>query len=80
MDNDARKIIHVEVVDKRDKEVELKSLRMEKVGLQRALAAVRSKANVTELVTDASRSIVSMMGSLICYLNTAGSQFQCPFV
>ena len=51
------KLIHVEVVDKREKEVELKSPRMEKIGLQRALAAVRSKANVTELVIDASRSI-----------------------
>ena len=46
-------------VDKR--EVDLKSVRMEKLGLQRALAALKGTVNIVELVTDASTSIAVIM-------------------
>ena len=57
-----RSYVDVQFVDKR--EVHLKSLCMEKVGLQRSLSAVR-ELKVLELVTDASISITSMMGWII---------------
>ena len=59
MDNETNCIIEVQVVDKR--EVDLKSVRMEKLGLQRALAALKGTVNIVELVTDASTSIAAMM-------------------
>jgi ribonuclease HI len=37
---------------------------MEKMGLQRSLEALADKAEVVELVTDASTSIAAMMGEL----------------
>ena len=59
MDNETNCIIELQVVDKR--EVDLKSVRMEKLGHQRALAALKGTVNIVELVTDASTSIAAMM-------------------
>ena len=60
MDIATRKVVDVQFVDKR--ETELKSPRMEKLGLQRALASIQKKIKVIELVTDASISISAMLG------------------
>lgn len=50
-----------QIVDKR--EVELKSARMEKVGLVRAIDSLQKKGvNVVELVTDASTSVIALLG------------------
>ena len=60
MDCESHKVIDVQIVDKRD--VDLKSMRMEKLGLQRGMTSVRLRINVVELVTDASTSVKAMMG------------------
>ena len=60
MDIVTRKVVDVQFVDKR--ETELKSPRMEKLGLQRALTSIQKKIKVIELVTDASISISAMLG------------------
>ena len=59
MDTDTNRLVDVQVVDKR--ETDMKSPRMEKIGLQRSLAALADEASVVELVTDASNSIASMI-------------------
>ena len=59
MDTDTNRLVDVQVVDKR--ETELKSPRMEKIGLQRSLAALADEASIVELVTDASTSIAAIM-------------------
>ena len=60
MNCESHKVIDVQIVDKRD--VDLKSMRMEKLGLQRGMTSVRLRINVVELVTDASTSVKAMMG------------------
>jgi hypothetical protein len=62
IDAATNKILDLQVVDKR--EVNFKSVRMEKLGLQRALDTLASQVNVTELVTDASTSIQTMTVSV----------------
>ncbi|XP_062511255.1 uncharacterized protein LOC134187154 [Corticium candelabrum] len=59
MDIATRKVVDVQFVGKR--ETELKSPRMEKLGLQRALTSIQKKIKVIELVTDASISISAML-------------------
>ncbi|XP_062500796.1 uncharacterized protein LOC134178034 [Corticium candelabrum] len=59
MDCESHKVVDVQIVDKRD--VDLKSMRMEKLGLQRGMTSVRLRINVVELVTDASTSVKAMM-------------------
>ena len=61
MDVDTEKVVHCEIVDKR--EVELKSPNMERLGLKRGLNYLKGCSIVVdELVTDASIVIISMMG------------------
>lgn len=55
-------IIDLEVLDKR--EVELKSVNMEKKALENILQRMKSVLNVVEVVTDASASIKKMMSEL----------------
>lgn len=62
MENDSKKIIAIETLDKR--EVGKKSTNMEKAGFQRALEDVRSSNNVTEVVTDAHLQIGALMSML----------------
>ena len=61
LDIATRKVVDVQFVDKRETELK-KSLRMEKLGLQRALTSIQKKIKVLELVTDASISISAMLG------------------
>lgn len=60
MDTESNKLVDVQIIDKR--EADLKSPRMEKIGLQRGLEALANRVSVVELVTDASTSITAMMG------------------
>ena len=53
-------IIDLEVLDKR--EVELKSVNMEKRALENILQRIKNVLEVVEVVTDASASIKKMMG------------------
>ena len=55
-------IIDLEVLDKR--EVELKSVNMEKKAPENILQRIKSVLNVVEVVTDASTSIKKMMSRL----------------
>ena len=55
-------IIDLKVLDKR--EVELKSVNMEKKALENILQRMKSVLNVVEVVTDASASIKKMMSEL----------------
>ena len=55
-------IIELEVLDKR--EVELKSVNMEKKALENILQRIKNVLNVVEVVTDASSSIKKMMSKL----------------
>lgn len=59
MENDSKKIIAIETLDKR--EVGKKSTNMEEAGFQRALEDKRSSNNVTEVVTDAHLQIAALM-------------------
>ena len=64
MDTETKKIADIQVVDKR--ETGLKSAAMEKLGLQRGLQrglhALAGTVNICELATDASTSIMAMLG------------------
>ena len=61
MDVDTEQVVHCEIVDKR--EVALKSPNMERLGLKRSLENLRkSSVTLSELVTDASIVIISMIG------------------
>ena len=60
MDTETKKIADIQVVDKR--ETGLKSAAMEKLGLQRGLHALAGTVNICELATDASTSIMAMLG------------------
>lgn len=62
MENDSKKIIAIETLDKR--EVGKKSTNMEKAGFQRALEDVRPSNNVAEVVTDAHLQIGALMSML----------------
>ena len=55
-------IIDLEVLDKR--EVELKSVNMDKKALENILQRIKSVLNVVEVVTDASSSVKKMMSKL----------------
>ena len=43
-------------------QVEYKSPNMERLGLKRALSTVSNEVSVVEVVTDASRAIIAMLG------------------
>jgi len=65
MDCHSGSIVSTVVVDKR--EVNLKSLNMEKLGLQRSLTLLAGTVNVTELVTDAHTQIAAFLRK-ICHV------------
>ncbi len=54
-------IVHLECIDKR--EVEGKSPNMEREALKRAIQQLKNLLNLKEVVTDASSSIIKMMGN-----------------
>ena len=56
-------IVHLEYIDKR--EVGGKSPCMEKEALKRAVQQLKNLVNLKEAVTDASSSIIKMMGNLL---------------
>lgn len=59
MDTASRYILHVEIMDKRM--TSLSSPRMEIEALKRSLVSITNSVNVSELVTDASSSVIKLM-------------------
>ncbi len=79
MEKESGVILHTETVDKR--EVEYKSPNMEREALRRALKYINSTSvHVNELTTDASRSIMTMLGKwigvfILCVCSHAGAKW-----
>ena len=62
MEMDSHKILHVQMVDKR--EIQLHSLNMEHEAFVRSLKFIKGKLTCKELVTDASSSVRKTVGNV----------------
>ena len=61
MDSETNKILHIEIIDKR--EVNLKSPNMEREAFKRSMEYLISKGiKITEAITDASTAVISTTG------------------
>ena len=70
MDVSTSKVLHVETIDKR--EVQLQSPNMEREGVKRALNVLLAKLDksvlIEEIITDASSSVRTTLGSFCTYV------------